>query len=514
MSERAPTTTAALDQERAKLESDRLALQKREQELEREVLFGKYDDAKPAEGEVSYQQYLEQRPADGIIRDGETYRNAQTGTFANAEAYDAQQKADTRLDILENQGEYEAPKYEDMSRMELVREMARAQELGDKAAVDQIKAAVEELYAMEIVNEGDDSETPEAAQDRYFEELQRFDKLVAQYGARRAAKEGPAGGVTDQLVQEINDGQAPGGEVAADESAEATAETSAVSPTELGQVKRTSVTESIRNLASKISERGKAKVGDDAVEGSATPEGDATVEGGEELEGEEGTEAAGAAEQAEASEEKLSRVERAKKWFKDRGESLRKYGGTAYWAAKWEMAKVDGKDKILNRGVTEAMSDNEKERIRRRNRIAVIAGASALAVGAAVALGVAIGEMAGGQDAAMGAGDLVNSTPDVAATIEPTSLPSAEVSPDINTDVLWPSETEINEAAFDIPKGQGGEALFENAGLEPAEWYQHENTLLEKFPDDFYRMPDGHVGIARPGMLSEGAQTFISSLRG
>lgn len=62
---------------------------------------------------------------------------------------------------------------------------------------------------------------------------------------------------------------------------------------------------------------------------------------------------------------------------------------------------------------------------------------------------------------------------------------------------------------FDIPRGSGGEALLERLKVDRLEWYQFEDRLLKEFPNEFYRMDDGHVGLQNPGLLSEKAQVFI-----
>lgn len=54
----------------------------------------------------------------------------------------------------------------------------------------------------------------------------------------------------------------------------------------------------------------------------------------------------------------------------------------------------------------------------------------------------------------------------------------------------------------DIPNGMGGEQLLNQLGVESSEWYKFEEKLLATAPDDFYRMPDGHVGLKHPGALS------------
>jgi hypothetical protein len=64
--------------------------------------------------------------------------------------------------------------------------------------------------------------------------------------------------------------------------------------------------------------------------------------------------------------------------------------------------------------------------------------------------------------------------------------------------------------AFDIPKGSGGEALMNRLHISPREWYGFQDQLLKEFPNDFYRMADGNVGLAYPGELNPKAVAFIA----
>lgn len=67
--------------------------------------------------------------------------------------------------------------------------------------------------------------------------------------------------------------------------------------------------------------------------------------------------------------------------------------------------------------------------------------------------------------------------------------------------------------AFDIAPGEGGFQLMHDLGhgLNNHDWLKMQDHLLEKHPHDFYRMPDGNVGLAHPGNLSRGAMKSIAS---
>lgn len=75
--------------------------------------------------------------------------------------------------------------------------------------------------------------------------------------------------------------------------------------------------------------------------------------------------------------------------------------------------------------------------------------------------------------------------------------------------------------AFNITGGDGGETLVDgiskelwpngNTRIDTEVWYRIENELLAENPREFYRMSDGHVGIVRPGYMSESAKNTIIS---
>jgi len=184
MTEQAPSGLSALEKERARLASERAKLEHKENVLNREELFGKYDEgAIPAEGEMTYQQYLEQRPAEGVVRDGDGFRDAQSGKFAEAKSYEAQ-KGDIQdhydqVGGLVNKGEYQPPDYENMGVVQLAKEASKARALGDRAGEQDVRAAVEHHLTIDAMK--DDSETPEEAQARYESELARYDSLVERF---------------------------------------------------------------------------------------------------------------------------------------------------------------------------------------------------------------------------------------------------------------------------------------------------------------------------------------------
>lgn len=64
---------------------------------------------------------------------------------------------------------------------------------------------------------------------------------------------------------------------------------------------------------------------------------------------------------------------------------------------------------------------------------------------------------------------------------------------------------------FVIDSGEGGIHFFQDLGLTESNWYEVQNELLQNYPNDFYSMGDGNVGLAHPGQLSLEAQQFIKA---
>jgi hypothetical protein len=68
---------------------------------------------------------------------------------------------------------------------------------------------------------------------------------------------------------------------------------------------------------------------------------------------------------------------------------------------------------------------------------------------------------------------------------------------------------EVVSGNYTVPAGGGGEQLLGANGAVPEKWYPIENELLQRFPDSFYTMQDGHVGIQSTGELPYVVQDFI-----
>lgn len=459
--------------------SEKAPSSSQEQQLsrrEREELFGKYDEnVTPAEGEVTYEQYLAQRPDTGVYRIGNQYHSSKGG-FASKEAiqaHEAQREANIRQSKnsfggLDRMGVEEAPEqalpnYEDMTREELINEAVKARILGDKALDMQIRAEYEERLTMDIVNKQDDSESPEEAQKRYDAELKAFNNTVDSEVEEHLLLENNAtreiySGDEKVSIDKFFDG--PDGE----------------------------------RLVKVVTSTGEAKY---------VPKEDLVTK--EVI-----------FEAPDTSEKEPTRTERVKGWIKKQLKDIQRFGGAAYWAEKFGRAMGGAFDATLNMGVKETMTPEEQDKVRKRNRRVLQVGLGVVAAAALYKIGESI------HDSVSASGDVVDPS-----NLTPTHFPSPETTGiedassvvdqvsnppfyDMDSEGTLSVETpSIPVEAFNIPSGGGGEQLMRQLGVDPQKWYSIENSLLERFPNDFYRMNDGHVGLMRPGMLPQPVQEAI-----
>lgn len=225
-------------------------------------------------------------------------------------------------------------------------------------------------------------------------------------------------------------------------------------------------------------------------------------------------EAERAERQAEEAKAEAESREKAKKWYQKAGRDM---FTPTYWAAKW----TTNLTKLRESGeITSTMPIEEKEKIlsrKRRNKIlAVAAGAAAAGLGAFL-LYKGLDGSSTSEVGAVDLGDL--NVPD--GSVESPATNELNMSDLYDNTVEVPEKPEASEAAiefqpdvgYDVPKGSGGESLFSRLGIDGREWYDIQFDLLDKFPDSFYRMDDGNVGISQPGMLPQEVQEYINSLR-
>lgn len=185
-----------------------------------------------------------------------------------------------------------------------------------------------------------------------------------------------------------------------------------------------------------------------------------------------------------------------------------------YWGNKLANFRHNAADWAINRR-TDGLDEQQAERQRARNRRVIIAlGAGAALLGLGVAIGYGVGHSIGehAEHARDVAQDPTLFTPtDTSAAHEHVrSISDAVSQPAGSETVASPPAPDVN---FTISHGEGGYALFQSEGLSSAQWNQHAEQLLQQYPADFYRMPGGGVGLSHQGLLSQGAQDFIRSLK-
>ena len=227
-------------------------------------------------------------------------------------------------------------------------------------------------------------------------------------------------------------------------------------------------------------------------------------------------------------------TERVKNWFQKEGKKFQEFGGKAYMAGLFEAGArgvKTGVNRMLEWRVKEDMSPEEKDKIRKQNRYGAIAfgaAAAALTIGLLAANGM--NSDGGGAEVPTptptetvdpGLQDILNPGGAAGGESQAGSGPGNLI-PDwdgpvgggeVTSDVPAAPEVVVPNEAFNIPSGGGGEALFGDLNIDTTKWYDNEDALLANFPNELYRMDSGHVGISRPGLLSQGLQDAINALK-
>lgn len=254
--------------------------------------------------------------------------------------------------------------------------------------------------------------------------------------------------------------------------------------------------------------------------------------------------------------------ERVKAFWKKGAEKLKMAFRPEYWGERFTAAATkvgEASTWALNLGVKETDSDEEKDKKRNRNRVFLIAGGLAVTAGAIAAsygIGFAVGSGSHGA-AAEAAGNLPqggggsgahhgasvgealsqqNTDTSFASEQQDQHRQMAEIA-NANTAPATPTannhgeytltpvdqlpdvgppasgaEFSINDPGFTIHDGEGGYELFNNLNIPDSVWDANKATLLQRFPNDFYPMGNGAVGV-EGGQLSADARTFINTLR-
>lgn len=177
--------------------------------------------------------------------------------------------------------------------------------------------------------------------------------------------------------------------------------------------------------------------------------------------------------------------------------------------------------------------DIDKEQAKRRR--SVIAGLGGIAIGTGIGTAVALaadalpgiegwfnrGPSLPFADQHAGAEAVPQDTPDGGSETGAGGTPDSSGGSDAgsgesaktflqNADTT-PEATPTFDPNFAISSGEGGIHFFQDLGLTESNWYEVQNELLQNYPNDFYSMGDGNVGLAHPGQLSLEAQQFIKA---
>ncbi len=617
-----PTAPSIRSDEHDKVAKLQRELEKAQFDAQQKEEFGKYDVTVPGKGEGNYQEYIDSRPNDGIVRNGDVYQYADTGKFAGEAAYTAQNgTAEDHYDKVEKvsiNGEH----YKEMGVMQLAKEAAIARKDGNKAREGLIFEALEHHLTMDAMK--DDSESPAEAQARYESEVQRYEDLVLKFAAGETSKVEPfppANAEAQQPAGEANASANPNTDPSTQETAPAASEATLsgekvtidnvfVSPDgqKVVQItgedgKKQYVAESDLNFSAPdtskenplapivkdmATQRMKAKLqGGDSGEDEGDEEADPAtpnkpVVGAAFAVGSDGTatildpaikaaatrepsafavnsqgevevlddelkaqtanvEADPRVEQEReaarlAAEQERKFGERVKNWFQKEGKKLQEFGGSVYIGKLFKNGMdgvKNGANRMLEWRIKEDMSPEEKDKIRKQNRYGAIAfgaAAAALTIGLFAANGMNANE-SGVEPGALPTPEPTETVdPNLQDILNPGGAAGGDTEPNFGPGMTIPDwdgpigggeaapevaapEVVVPNEAFNIPAGGGGEQLFGDLGIDTSKWYANENTLLANFPNDFYRMESGHVGISRPGFLSQGAQDAINALK-
>jgi len=188
MSELEPGFNTAAKDERDVLKQKQDEYERALFDVQQKEAFGKFDVTAPNSGEDTYQSYMDQRPADGIVRNSaDVLVNSATNKFASQEAYEAQVGStqdyyDKLGGVAAKQEQSTPPTYEEMGLLQLAKEASKARQLGDPAEEATIRAALEHHLTGDALK--DDTETAEQAQARYDADLARYDQLVDRLSKR------------------------------------------------------------------------------------------------------------------------------------------------------------------------------------------------------------------------------------------------------------------------------------------------------------------------------------------
>jgi len=554
MSEQEPTFESPKSADHTELDRLEATLLKKKFELEQNEKFGKYDSIEGPlnEGEQfmanSHAAYHAQRPSEGIVRDGDALHRtggSAAGAFASEAAYEAQKGNPYNEGDVANAGRYydgliggnevnEAPigtDYEAMNPRQLALEAAKANELGDSAEMNDIRETLNIRLLNEVTTPG-----TQMTEEDYHEGMAQYDHLVTLAIQRRVGKTSEQPVATAAAA--VDTGEAIADNAPADSEApvEATVagDTSeVVGGDTIDEPEARTDTGAASGEATDDSAPTKPEAATEPTESERKPGNIVELLGtkvtiGQILRGPDGTVAYEVIEEdgsrvlayeadlmsVEEREEKDSPTERIKAfWKKSKGFIVEKFT-LGYMSAKWTI-----EDTVINRGIDHTTSFEDAEKIKRRRRTALLAGAAAVIVA---------GIVLKNQDAVAhlfnGGSGLDAGVPNPTHTAVATEGLSAHDqaiadamhsgSSGVETGAVDPSTVAPNiapDAAFNVTPNEGGYQLFNRLGIPTAVWDTNASSLLQRFPQNFYSMDGGGVGL-RNVPIGDTLQTVLNGL--
>lgn len=511
MSEEAPSYERELsDAAKADLAQVDRAAELKKQKIMGDELFGKNDgEMVPNKDEVTSSEYFASRPAEGIIRNGDTLQNSMTGRFESTDNYLAQTEITykNRLDALGsvNTGVElsESPNYENMKTPALALALSKANMLGDIAEAKTIRGTFEHL----LMEAATDPKNPDGnlTDKQYNEEIARFDHLVelAEGQQRNKAKERRS--TPDDLATQ---GAKAGAEAGTD-------------PSEAGDERAVYFDGKDVFVQRKFSDPDGVEIYEVLM-----PDGtlrlfreeeltfkdlDAEEEG--DLPGKEKTKTA-----ADATQEKKVADEKNKGWWAKAVGFIKQKFSPSYIGAMWTMTYNDIVDHTINRGIDMTTNPDDYDRIRNKNRIIFVLGAAAVVAGA-YALGHEISNLVdannvpagglngngGGLQPHNGAGDAFR-IPQQHTILEQPVPNNAAPGPEVTAP----------DPAYNVGNGEGGLELFSEARINPAKWAANIDRLRTMYPNSFYDIDiknGGGVGLQSQGWLPQGLREQLDLLK-
>jgi len=520
-----PHLSGQYDADSQKLADERVKLELKERKLEQELSMGKYDvhpeGFTPPEGEMTYEQYLAQRPSEGVVRDelNGGYREAHTGRYASEEDYLAGKE------VMPDEETADRTRLDDLGLVALAKEFAEAKQRNDIADKKEIEEAVRSRIEKQAYNEKSGNLTVADVEKAVEQEMRVFYDRAERLGADRSPSDTDQSSEVGDFVT-IKTGNGDEGI------------TENISEQQFGEEFDT-LTSPFKSgrFANKEPNKESGVDSEGSADETEAPKkytfGGVEVEVGEEYEAPDGSEMVSIIfngdkvfvskkllieaeaepdsgqeddeiEQEEAeNDQEDGENERQSSWWSRN----KKFFGINYYAAQWTMMLQRSRERGQ---ITDEMTQEEINEVLERKRRNQVLGMVTVAVATGLATYLAIKGNGVHHDAVASGGVTPDTMHDVTPGIT-DHLPSVDTAGDVPPSI--DISVEPLNPSYEIPSGTGGEALFQRLGLEPRSWYRHQDDLLNRFPGSFYRMDSGNVGIAQSGWLPNEVQSYIESLR-